>query len=83
MQSQRNEFSATRHSGDDPLNENQFKEVPPILARQPNAPPKPVATFAVHSSSDGFDFSRNDAFGFKGEASKRHFDAIDSIDSWP
>ena len=56
------------YSGDHALTENQFKQVPPVLATHPNTPPKPVATFGVHSSSDGFDFSKNDAFGFKGEA---------------
>jgi glucose/arabinose dehydrogenase len=56
------------YSGDHPLTENQFKEVPAVLARHPNTPPKPAAYFGVHSSSDGFDFSRNDSFGFKGEA---------------
>ncbi len=40
----------------------------PLLAKEPNPPPRPVAYFAVHSSSNGFDFSRSDAFGFKGQA---------------
>lgn len=39
-----------------------------ILAGYPEVPPSPVAIFAVHSSSNGFDFSRSDDFGFKGEA---------------
>ena len=50
------------YSGDHALTENQFKQVPPVLATHPNTPPKPVATFGVHSSSDGFDFSKNAAF---------------------
>jgi glucose/arabinose dehydrogenase len=40
-----------------------------LLAEHPNDPPKPVAKFGVHSSSNGFDFSRNDdRFGYAGEA---------------
>jgi hypothetical protein len=42
--------------------------LPPLLTPPPNKPPKPVAILGVHSSSDGFDFSRDDGFGFKGEA---------------
>jgi glucose/arabinose dehydrogenase len=61
------------YSGDHPLTESEFsppggRELPPLLAPPPNEPPKPAATLGVHSSSDGFDFSRSDAFGFKGEA---------------
>jgi glucose/arabinose dehydrogenase len=56
------------------LNEgNQFKkefhEKPkPVLSQYPNKPPKPAAVLPVHSSADGFDFSRSDAFGHRGEA---------------
>jgi glucose/arabinose dehydrogenase len=39
-----------------------------LLAGHPNPPPQPVAYFAVHSSSNGIDFSRNPAFGFVGNA---------------
>jgi glucose/arabinose dehydrogenase len=39
-----------------------------LLAEIPNRPPKPTAFFAVHSSSDGIDFSRSPAFGYVGEA---------------
>jgi hypothetical protein len=39
-----------------------------LLAAHPNPPPKPVAVFGVHSSSNGFDFSRNPAFGHVGKA---------------
>ena len=61
------------YSGGHPLTESEFsppggKELPPVLASPPNPPPKPAAILGVHSSSDGFDFSTNDAFGFKGEA---------------
>ncbi|RJP74180.1 MAG: glucose dehydrogenase [Candidatus Zixiibacteriota bacterium] len=46
--------------GDDP--------VQALLAEPPNEPPDPAAILAVHSSSDGFDFSRNPAFGYVGQA---------------
>jgi glucose/arabinose dehydrogenase len=42
--------------------------VPRLLAEIPNRPPRPAAEFGVHSSSNGFDFSRNPAFGHVGEA---------------
>lgn len=52
---------------------NQFKpllrkEPALLLADYPNAPPKPAAILPVHSSADGFDFSRSDDFGHRGEA---------------
>ena len=60
-------------SGNLPLTREDFK--PPgkpalsfLLAAHPNPPPKPVAVFGVHSSSNGFDFSRNPAFGHVGKA---------------
>ena len=40
----------------------------PILAENPGDPPHPAALFGVHSSSNGFDFSRSPGFGFEGEA---------------
>lgn len=39
-----------------------------LLATPPNPPPTPTAVLGVHSSSDGFDFSRNPAFGRLGQA---------------
>ncbi|HEX8947608.1 MAG TPA: hypothetical protein VF790_01530 [Dissulfurispiraceae bacterium] len=39
-----------------------------LLAQHPNIPPKPTAVFAVHSSPEGLDFSRKEAFGFVGQA---------------
>jgi glucose/arabinose dehydrogenase len=39
-----------------------------VLAMHPNAPPKPVTTFAVHASADGLDFSRSLRFGHVGQA---------------
>ena len=39
-----------------------------LLQKHPQSPPDPVAEFGVHSSANGFDFSRSSAFGFEGEA---------------
>ncbi|HJU05642.1 MAG TPA: hypothetical protein VJ692_10875 [Nitrospiraceae bacterium] len=39
-----------------------------LLSKHPGIPPSPVAVLDVHSSSDGFDFSRNPAFGHVGQA---------------
>src|SRR5690606_14399374 len=44
-----------------------------LLKQHPNVPPSPSAIFGVHSSSNGFDFSTNSAFGFQGEAFVAHF----------
>ncbi len=43
-------------------------DILPVLASAPADPPDPVAAFGVHSSADGFDFSRNTAFGHVGQA---------------
>jgi glucose/arabinose dehydrogenase len=62
------------YHGDRPLTEaDQFGapgQEPPgfVLARRPNTPPPAIARLGVHSSSNGFDFSRNPAFGFQGDA---------------
>jgi glucose/arabinose dehydrogenase len=61
-------------SGGRPVNTEWFK--PPgqeglpsaLLAVPPGTPPKPVAHFGVHSSSNRFDFSRNPDFGYVGHA---------------
>ncbi|MEX2574954.1 MAG: hypothetical protein WD317_11680, partial [Balneolaceae bacterium] len=42
--------------------------VEPVLEHYPNEPPQPSAILGVHSSSNGFDFSANQAFGYEGEA---------------
>ena len=39
-----------------------------LLAAHPNVPPEPAAILAVHSSTNGFDFSRSEDFGFVGQA---------------
>jgi hypothetical protein len=54
-------------------NDEEFKvpgkePVKPLLSTYPNTPPKPTAIFGVHSSSNGFDFSTNAAFGYEGQA---------------
>jgi glucose/arabinose dehydrogenase len=54
-------------------NDEEFKvpgkdAVKPLLKEYPNTPPKPVAIFGVHSSSNGIDFSRSSDFGYQGEA---------------
>lgn len=54
-------------------NDEEFKvpgkdKVKSILKQYPNEPPKPVAIFGVHSSSNGIDFSRSNDFGYQGQA---------------
>jgi glucose/arabinose dehydrogenase len=39
-----------------------------VLADHLEQPPEPALYFGVHSSANGFDFSRSDAFGYKGSA---------------
>jgi glucose/arabinose dehydrogenase len=46
----------------------QEEPVKAALAEIPSKPPQPAAQLGVHSSSNGFDFSRNPSFGFVGEA---------------
>ncbi len=41
----------------------------PVLAAHPDPdPPKPFVSFPAHAAPNGFDFCRNDTFGFKGDA---------------
>jgi len=58
--------------GGEPITKDPFR--PPgkpalefLLAEHPGKPPKPKAIFAVHSSANGFDFSRSEAFGRVGD----------------
>lgn len=44
------------------------RAVKPLLQQYPGSPPKPSAIFGVHSSANGFAFSKSNAFGFSGEA---------------
>lgn len=57
------------HTRFQPLGKPQPRK---LLAKQPGSPsgkpPEPVAYFGVHSSSNGFDFSRDAAFGYTGQA---------------
>lgn len=39
-----------------------------VLQTYPGVPPDPAAILGVHSSSNGFDFSKNANFGYEGEA---------------
>jgi glucose/arabinose dehydrogenase len=39
-----------------------------LLASHPAVPPEPAAILDVHASANGFDFSRSDAFGHRGQA---------------
>jgi glucose/arabinose dehydrogenase len=60
-------------SGDMPLAQNHFsvpgKARPEfVMVQHPQKPPKPAAVLGVHSSSNGFDFSRSNAFGYRGDA---------------
>lgn len=53
--------------------ENRGKSHPgasmrPVLARHPGQPPRPAATFGVHASANGLDFSRDPRFGNVGHA---------------
>jgi glucose/arabinose dehydrogenase len=57
------------YCGGIPLTDKRFKTKGGfVIQNHPNRPPQPVAVFPVHSSADGFDFSRNPAFGYVGEA---------------
>jgi glucose/arabinose dehydrogenase len=61
------------YSAGEPVKLKKFK--PPgkaqpkfVLTKHPSRPPAPVARFGVHSSADGFDFSRSENFGYIGQA---------------
>ena len=52
---------------DDPAWSGKGRE--PVLAKHPNpAPPRPFAVFPAHAAPNGFDFSRDERFGFVGDA---------------
>ncbi len=59
-------------SGSDSVSGEDFRtpriKAKSLLQAHKNIPPEPVAIFGVHSSSNGFDFSRNASFGFPGFA---------------
>ncbi|HEX2535962.1 MAG TPA: hypothetical protein VHK69_19610, partial [Chitinophagaceae bacterium] len=62
------------YSAGKPVRQDEEFKVPerkPVLAllqKLPNTPPQPSAVFGVHASANGLDFSRNNSFGFTGEA---------------
>jgi glucose/arabinose dehydrogenase len=63
------DFSAGKPIWNDEEYESHGKKVvKPLLEKHPNTPPDPVAVFGVHSSSNGIDFAKNNAFGNQGEA---------------
>ena len=63
------DFHGTRQLDQPDHFEAPWKPAPGLLLEtHPGQPPKPTAIFAVHSSSNGFDFSRNQAFGHVGQA---------------
>jgi glucose/arabinose dehydrogenase len=63
------DFSAGKPIANDEEFQSPDKQaVKPVMAKHPNEPPQPVAIFGVHSSSNGFHFSRTRSFGFEGEA---------------
>jgi glucose/arabinose dehydrogenase len=54
---------------DDPLWGRRGRGRPPVIANPPDPnPPKPLATFDPHTGANGFDFCRDPAFGFEGDA---------------
>ena len=61
------------HGGRSLENEDAFRapgEPAPghVLREHPNPPPTPAAVLGVHSSSNGLDFSTDEAFGYVGDA---------------
>lgn len=54
---------------DDPRWGEGGRDREPVLAEHPDEdPPKPYVTFQPHAAANGFEFSRNPAFGFVGDA---------------
>ncbi|MEO6096087.1 MAG: glucose dehydrogenase [Fibrobacteria bacterium] len=45
-----------------------LKASPPPAVTSQDGPPVPAAVLPVHASADGLDFSRSDAFGYRGQA---------------
>lgn len=61
------------HSAGIPLDDGRFAQggnpdPGRVLAEEPGKPPQPAALLGVHSSSNGFDFSKSESFGHVGEA---------------
>jgi glucose/arabinose dehydrogenase len=56
----------------------------PVLAQYPEpAPPKPVVTFAPHAAPNGFDFCRDQSFGFEDQAFVALFGDIAPVTAQP
>lgn len=56
----------------------------PILAKHPDPnPPKPFTTFTDHAAPNGFDFCRDDSFGFQGDAFVALYGDIAPVTSRP
>jgi glucose/arabinose dehydrogenase len=63
------DFHAQRRLNEGDRYKAPGKDMPQLLLQTlPNTPPDPVAVLGVHSSSNGFDFSRNSSFGYEGQA---------------
>lgn len=61
------------YSAGEPLTNKDFtppgeKKLEYIIENHPDSMPKPAAILGVHSSSNGFDFSKSTSFGFTGDA---------------
>lgn len=60
------------YSGKDSISGENFRarkiKPKPVLKSNGKTPPAPAAIFGVHSSANGFDFSRNPEFGYTGQA---------------
>lgn len=61
-------FAGERVNNADRFTDGSIRTPRRLLAQDPSRPPRPVAKFGVHSSADGFDFSRSPAFGHPGDA---------------
>jgi hypothetical protein len=62
------EFHGERLLNDSNAFKAPDKLTPQRLLETSLVPPAPAATLGVHSSSNGFDFSRSNAFGYRGQA---------------
>ncbi|WMJ73089.1 glucose dehydrogenase [Cytophagaceae bacterium ABcell3] len=62
------DFSAGKPIDDDEFKAPGEPAPAPLLQEVPTIIPQPTAILGVHSSSNGLDFSKNDEFGYKGQA---------------
>jgi glucose/arabinose dehydrogenase len=69
---------------DDPYWGEKGRGREPVIADPPNPkPPRPYATFDPHAGVNGFDFCRDAAFGFEGDAFITLFGDIAPVTSHP